>query len=79
MNDKQVIGVKMQKGSMSKGGLFKIMRRNEEIGKGKVVELQMQKLDVHEVQEGDEFGAKVESKITIAEGDRLEPFAVVKK
>jgi len=79
MKDKQVIGGKMQKGSMTKGSQFKIMRRNEEVGKGKVVQLQRAKMDANEVQEGDEFGAKVESKISIAEGDRLEPFVIVKK
>jgi len=79
VKDKQVIGGKMQKGSMSKGSVFKILRRNEEVGRGKVLELQTQKMAAQDVHEGDEFGTKVEAKITIAEGDRLESFRITSK
>jgi translation initiation factor IF-2 len=55
------------------------MRRDFEIGKGRVRELQKQKNKVSEVPEGQEFGAMVESKFEIAPGDRLESFKIVEK
>ncbi|MDQ5957957.1 MAG: translation initiation factor [Patescibacteria group bacterium] len=70
--DKQVLGGSVQQGTLKKGALVKIWRREAEIGKGKVVELQAQKVACAEVAEGEQFGAIIESKNSIAEGDKLE-------
>ena len=58
---------------------MKIIRREVEIGRGKIRELQEKKLKASEVAEGHEFGTLVESKIEIAVGDRIQGFKVVEK
>lgn len=77
--DKQIIGGKVQKGTITVGSEVKIIRREAEIGSGKVRELQQQKVRAQEVNEGYEFGALVESKIEIVVGDRLQAFDIVEK
>lgn len=77
--EKQVIGGKVKSGKILNNSHFKIMRREVEIGEGKVVELQQQKIKCPEVLEGAECGMMVESKFTIAERDILVPYLVVKK
>ncbi|HEY4511272.1 MAG TPA: translation initiation factor IF-2 [Candidatus Paceibacterota bacterium] len=77
--DKQVIGGKVEKGEIVTGEEVKIFRREAEIGKGRVKELQSKKIKVSEVKEGFEFGAMVESKFEISAGDRIEGFRVVEK
>ena len=75
----QVVGGKVTAGKMVHGARFKIMRRDVEIGEGKIVELQSQKIKVSEVLEGNECGLQIESKFTLAERDVLIPYIVVKK
>ncbi|MFA5831428.1 MAG: translation initiation factor IF-2 [Candidatus Paceibacterota bacterium] len=75
----RVVGGKVTEGIISLGDNVKIMRRDFEIGRGKIMELQQQKLKSKQVTEGLEFGAKVDSKQEIAQGDVLEAFVVVKK
>jgi translation initiation factor IF-2 len=77
--EQQVIGGRVEKGKIMNGARFKIMRRDAEIGEGKVTELQQQKIKCKEVLEGTECGMMVESKFTIAERDVLVPYVVVKK
>ncbi len=75
----QVIGGAVLSGKIQNGVRFKILRRDVEIGEGKIVELQSQKIKVNEVPEGNECGLQVESKITLAERDVLIPYIIVKK
>ena len=77
--DKQVLGGKVTDGEMRTGDEVKITRREALLGNGKIRELQRQKVRVDEVTSGAEFGALIESKITIAAGDVIEPFVVVEK
>ena len=77
--DKQIVGGKVQEGSILLGSEVKIIRRDTEIGIGKIRELQMQKVKAQEVREGYEFGMMIESKIEIAQGDKLECVRVVEK
>ncbi|MES2437163.1 MAG: translation initiation factor IF-2 [Patescibacteria group bacterium] len=77
--DKQVLGGKVEKGVIMLNAEVKILRRDFEVGRGRVRELQHLKNKATEVPEGKEFGALVESKIEIAPGDRLEAFNVVQK
>ena len=55
------------------------MRREFEIGRGKIVNLEKAKTKVKEVEEGIEFGMMIESKIEIAEGDIIESFNITQK
>jgi translation initiation factor IF-2 len=74
-----VLGGRVEKGQILIGSEVKILRRDFEIGRGRVRELQRFKNKASEVSEGEEFGAMVESKIEIAPGDRLESFKIVEK
>lgn len=77
--DRQIIGGKVTDGKISLGDDIKIIRRESEIGQGKVKELQRQKVKVDEVVSGTEFGVLIESKITLAAGDIIEPFRIIEK
>lgn len=77
--DKQIIGGRVEIGSINTNDDVVILRRDAEIGKGKVRELQQGKSKTSEVLEGLEFGTMIESKIEIAPGDYLQPFAIVTK
>jgi translation initiation factor IF-2 len=77
--DKQVLGARVNTGSIEKNSLLRIMRREEEIGRGKVKELQQSKMEADSVSEGTEFGAQIESKIEIAPGDIIESVVTVTK
>ncbi len=77
--DKQVLGARVEKGQVVIGAEVKILRRDFEIGKGRVRELQKFKNAVQEVPEGQEFGTLIESKIEIAPGDRIEAFMTIEK
>lgn len=74
--DKKVVGGKVIEGRITLGGNVKIKRREFEIGTGKIVELQMNKIKTKEVFEGTDCGLLVESKIDIAPGDVLESFII---
>ncbi|MCR4279712.1 MAG: GTP-binding protein [Candidatus Zambryskibacteria bacterium] len=77
--DKQVVGARVLNGTLSKGANIKIIRRESEIGKGKIRELQQAKIVAESVNEGSEFGTMIESKAEIAPGDILEAFTTVTK
>jgi translation initiation factor IF-2 len=77
--DKHVLGARVTSGTLTKGGSVKILRREEEIGRGKIKELQQSKMAADSVQEGNECGAMIESKIEIAPGDMLEEINLVTK
>lgn len=75
--DKQIVGGRVEEGKINTGDDVKIIRRDSEIGHGKVRELQLAKAKTSEVLEGSEFGSMIESKIEIAPGDYIRPYAVV--
>ena len=79
MKDKQVIGGRVTKGPLHVKEEVKIMRREEEVGRGIITELQQAKNRVSEIEEGKECGLLVEAKIEIAPGDMLESFVIVEK
>jgi len=77
--DKQVVGGRVINGRIVNGGIVRIMRRDFEIGKGKIVELQQNKIKAKEVIEDSECGVQIETKINIAPGDILEAFIITIK
>jgi len=77
--ERQILGGKVTEGKIVLNGTIKIMRRDFEIGRGKIVNLEKNKVKSSEVMEGSECGMMVESKIEIVEGDVLELFSVTKK
>ncbi len=77
--DRQVVGGKVITGRITENGNVRIIRRDFEIGQGKIVELQMNKIKTKEVLEDTDCGVLVESKMDIAPGDVLEAFIIVIK
>lgn len=77
--DRQILGGRVEKGSIKLGSQVKILRRQAEIGQGRIRELQAQKIKCDEVTEGKEFGVMIEAKIEIASGDHIESFIIVEK
>jgi translation initiation factor IF-2 len=77
--DRQVVGGTVLEGTLMLGRKCKILRQLNEIGRGTIVDLQQQKLKAREVVKGNQFGALIESKITIANDDTIEVFDVVQK
>ncbi len=76
---KQVLGARVLSGKITLGASVKIIRREAEIGRGRIRELQQSKVAAEEVLEASEFGALVESKLDIAPGDVLQATAMVTK
>lgn len=79
VKDKQILGGRVESGSIVLGSQIKIIRRDVEIGEGKVRELQQQKNPTQEVKMGTEFGAMIVSNFEIAPGDYLESFITTEK
>ncbi len=79
VKDKQILGGKVQEGSLILGSEVRIIRRDTVIGTGKIRELQVQKVKESEVREGFECGMMIESKTEIAQGDKIECVRVVEK
>lgn len=77
--ERQIVGGKVIEGNITLNGTVKIIRRDFEIGRGKIVNLEKSKVKVSAVEEGAEFGMMIESKIEIASGDVLESFAITQK
>ncbi len=77
--DRQVVGGKVESGTIGSGNAVRIMRREAEIGRGFIRELQEKKVRTREVAEGHEFGMMVEAKIEMAPGDRIEAVRTVEK
>ncbi|MFA5773113.1 MAG: translation initiation factor IF-2 [Candidatus Paceibacterota bacterium] len=77
--DKHIVGGKVTTGRIALGSKIRIIRRDFEIGTGKIVELQVNKLKSREVLEGSDCGIQVETKIDISAGDVLEVFEIVIK
>ncbi len=77
--ERQVVGGKVSEGQINLNSTVKIMRREFEIGRGKIVNLEKSKVKTSAVEEGAEFGMMIESKIEIVAGDVLEAFAITQK
>lgn len=72
----QVLGGRAEEGTLSVGQKVKIMRRDLEIGRGVLKNIQQQKSDVKSVSDG-EFGMQVDAKSEIAPGDYIEAYDLV--
>ncbi len=70
--DKQIIGGRIEEGTLTAGVPITIIRRNAPLGPGKVRGLEHNRQKITEVTTGIECGAMIESKILIAPGDILE-------
>lgn len=76
--DKHVIGGRVETGRIALNSLVKVIRRGVELGRGRIVELQSQKIKTNEVIEGNECGLMVETKVEMIPSDILESIQVEK-
>ena len=76
--EKHVIGGRVETGRIENGALVRIIRRGVELGKGRVVELQSQKIKTSSVLEGNECGLMIESKVEMIPSDLVEAITVEK-
>jgi len=72
----RVLGARMEEGSLKLKQTVRILRRDIEIGKGTITNLQQSKSDTDTVKEG-EFGMQLSTKSEIAPGDYIEGFDLV--
>ena len=79
IKDKNIIGARVEEGEIKTGDEVKIMRREIEVGRGKIRELQQAKEKVSEVRSGVEFGCQLQSPITPAPGDKIEAYKIIQK
>ncbi|MBI2033650.1 MAG: GTP-binding protein [Candidatus Liptonbacteria bacterium] len=73
--EKQVVGGRVIKGLIRNRAQFEILRGEENIGRGQILNIQEQKKDVNQVSEGSEAGLLINSAVLIESGDLL----IVKK
>jgi translation initiation factor IF-2 len=76
--EKHVIGGRVETGRIENGVLVRIVRRGVELGKGRIVELQSQKIKTSSVLEGNECGLMIESKVEMIPSDLVEAITVEK-
>ena len=77
--ERQILGGKVTEGQITLNSIIKILRRDFEIGTGKIVNLEKNKVKTSTVEEGSEFGMMIESKIEVVGGDVVESFTMTKK
>ncbi len=75
---KYIIGGRVEKGILKTGDQIKLLRREKEIGRGKIKNLQQQKARVEEVKTGVEFGAMVETSAEPVPQDLIESYIVTR-
>ena len=72
--DERVIGGKVVEGFLERGSPVRVMRRAEELGIGKIKNIQSNKQDVNRIEMDREFGAQITAAFEISAGDTLEGF-----
>lgn len=69
--NRQIVGGKVIEGEIKKGALLEIIRNEQRVGEGKIVNLQKNKKDANVAAKGEECGVLYEGDIKIQEGDLL--------
>ena len=70
--NRQIIGGKVIEGEFKKGVKVEVFRREELVGKGRVINLQKNKKDIEKAGKGEECGLLYEGDIKIEVGDILQ-------
>jgi translation initiation factor IF-2 len=71
-----VLGGRLEEGTLSLNQHVRITRRDVDMGRGVLKNLQQQKSNVQAITEG-EFGMQLDSKVDIAAGDYIEAFDII--
>jgi len=77
--NRQIIGGKVISGEVKRGVQIDIVRKDEKVGKGKLIQLQQNKKEIDKVPQGQECGILFEGDTRVEEGDALEFFEEEKK
>lgn len=73
---KMIVGGRVEKGALQHGSELRVTRRGEMLGTAKITSLRRQKVEVKQVEAGDEFGAEVKTAVAVAPGDMLESVVI---
>jgi translation initiation factor IF-2 len=74
-----VLGGRVEEGTLAEGQEVRLVRRDEEIGRGKIISLQTGKTPAKKVEAGTEFGAMLKTDAIPASGDKIEVYTTVIK
>jgi translation initiation factor IF-2 len=74
-----VVGGRVESGKILKDAKVRVKRKGEEIGAGKITQLQSGKQSVNQVPAGNECGIEFTGKLKLEEGDVLEAYSEEKK
>jgi len=77
--NKCVIGGNVFEGKICLKNSVNIIRRDYELGQGKIVGLQSNKINAKEINEGSDCGLEIETSVDISAGDILEAYQIVIK
>lgn len=77
VKDKYVVGGKVKTGYITKSGRIRVVRAGKVIGEGTILNLQSGKQNVDRIDEGNEFGAQIQSSGEIKVGDTVACYDVV--
>lgn len=69
--NRQIVGGKVISGEIKKGGLIEVLRNDEVVGQGKMINLQKNKKDTDKASKGEECGILYEGNAKIETGDVL--------
>jgi translation initiation factor IF-2 len=73
---KQVLGARHISGVVTVGDRIKLVRRDVELARGKILNLQQARADVKEIKVEGDFGIEIEAKESVAYGDEIIAFSV---
>lgn len=74
---KQVIGARYVSGALSTGSRVKLLRKNAEVARGSITNLQQARADVREIKTEGDFGIEIEAREVPAYGDEIVAFEIV--
>ncbi len=77
--NRQTIGGRIINGFIEKGKVCEILRDQEIIGKGKIINLQQNRKDADKIKKGNEAGMLFESDVRVEEGDFLQMYEEERK
>lgn len=77
--NRQIVGGKVIEGEIKKGLNLEVIRDNEKVGAGKIVNLQRNKKDAEKLSKGDECGILFEGNVKVEKGDILAAFVEEKR
>ncbi len=77
--NRQIIGGKMTEGEIKKGTQIEVWRRDEIIGRGRLINLQKNKRDIEKAVKGDECGILYEGDVKVEVGDVLQIYIEERK